>query len=94
MEHMTEKELEQLKSLQAKQKRVQRANEDFMKEADARKEELLSRWNAQDKWTKLAQRIGTDVDTLYRWVSSEKQIAFFKNSNMQHQVSDRQSTDA
>lgn len=91
---MTEKELEQLKALQAKQKRVQRANEDFMKEADARKEELLSRWGAQNKWAKLAQKIGTDEDSLYRWVSSEKQIAFFKNSNMQHQVSDRQNSEA
>lgn len=44
MEHMSEKELEQLRALQAKQKRVQRAEQEFFEEADKRKEELLARW--------------------------------------------------
>ncbi len=44
MERMTQKELEQLRALQAKQKRVQRAELEFFDEADRRKEELLSRW--------------------------------------------------
>ncbi len=43
-EKMTEKEREQLKALQAKEKRVQRAEADFLQEADERKDELLKRW--------------------------------------------------
>ncbi len=44
MEKMSAKELETLKALQAKQKRVQRAEAEFFEEADARKDELLARW--------------------------------------------------
>lgn len=44
MEKMTRKERETLLALQAKAKRVQRAEEEFLREADARKAELLSRW--------------------------------------------------
>lgn len=43
-ERMTEKEREQLRALQAKEKRVQRAEAEFLQEADERKEELLQRW--------------------------------------------------
>ena len=43
-ERMTDKERETLKALQAKEKRVQRAEAEFLAEADERKEELLKRW--------------------------------------------------
>lgn len=44
MEKMSKKEQEMLRALQAKAKRVQRAEAEFLREADARKEELLARW--------------------------------------------------
>ena len=49
MEKMTQKERDTLLALQAKAKRVQRAEEEFFREADARKEELLERWGLSDK---------------------------------------------
>lgn len=81
MEHMTEKELEQLRALQAKQKRVARAEEEFMKEVDARKDELLSRWDHEDRLQQAAEVIGTDADTLYAWITSEPQVAYFKRNH-------------
>lgn len=48
MEKMTRKEQELLRELQAKAKRVKRAEDDFFKEADSRKNELLSRWGLSD----------------------------------------------
>jgi hypothetical protein len=44
MEKLTDKELKLLRELEAKQKRIKRADAKFLKEADARKDELLSRW--------------------------------------------------
>lgn len=44
MEKLTDKELQTLRALEAKQKRIKRADAKFLKEADARKDELLSRW--------------------------------------------------
>ena len=44
MEKMTDKEKQTLRQLQAKQKRIARAEVAFLEEADARKEELLKRW--------------------------------------------------
>lgn len=45
MEKMSDKELQQLRNLQAKQKRIQRHEADFLREADSRKDELLDRWH-------------------------------------------------
>ncbi len=44
MEKLTDKELQTFRALEAKQKRIKRADAKFLKEADARKDELLSRW--------------------------------------------------
>ena len=78
MERMSESELKQLRDLQAKQKRVQRAETEFFKEADLRREELLERWEVSDKLAEAAQMIGTDSDTLYDWITSEEQIMYFR----------------
>lgn len=78
MERMSESELKQLRDLQAKQKRVQRAETEFFKEADLRKDELLERWEVSDKLAEAADMIGTDPDTLYAWITSEEQIAYFR----------------
>lgn len=48
MEKMSKKEQEMLHALQAKAKRVQRAEAEFLREADAKKEELLERWGLSD----------------------------------------------
>ncbi len=48
MEKMSKKEQEMLRALQAKAKRVQRAEAEFLREADSRKEELLERWGLSD----------------------------------------------
>ena len=81
-EKMTQKELEMLRTLQAKQKRVQRAEEEFFKEADSRRNELLERWEKSDRLQEAADRIGTDADTLYDWITSDEQIAFFRRKHL------------
>lgn len=78
MERMSESELKQLRDLQAKQKRVQRAEAEFFKEADLRKDELLERWEVSDRLADAAQMIGTDSSALYDWITSEEQITYFR----------------
>lgn len=78
MERMSESELKQLRDLQAKQKRVQRAETEFFKEADLRKDELLERWEVSDRLADAAQMIGTDPDTLYAWITSEEQVSYYR----------------
>lgn len=82
-EKMTKKELDTLRSLQAKQKRVQRAEEEFLKEADSRRDELINRWGESDRLQEAAARVGTDADTLFDWITSEDQIAFFQRKHPQ-----------
>ena len=81
MEKMSDRELQMLRDLQAKQKRVQRAEEEFFREVDSRREELLNRWNIQDRLSVAAERIGTDSDTLYEWIVSEPQITYFHRTH-------------
>jgi DNA replication initiation complex subunit (GINS family) len=81
-ERMTQKELDMLRSLQAKQKRVQRAEEEFFREADSRRDELLERWEKSDRLQEAADLIGTDADTLYGWITSDDQIAFFRRKHL------------
>ena len=81
MEKMSAKERELLLSLQAKAKRVQRAEEEFFKEADARKEELLSRWSMSDRLTEAATIVGTDPDTLFDYITSDRQVEYFRRSH-------------
>lgn len=78
MERMSESELKQLRDLQAKQKRVQRAESEFFKEADLRKDELLERWKVSDRLVEAAEKIGTDADTLYEWITSEEELDYFR----------------
>lgn len=78
MEKMSEAELKTLRELQAKQKRAQRAEAEFMKEADTRKEELMERWSVTDRLAEAANIIGTTPDDLYAWITSEEQISYFR----------------
>lgn len=81
MEKMTERERKMLLELQAKAKRVQRAEEEFFKNADERRDDLLARWAIRDRLQDAAERIGTDADTLYAWITSDRQIEFFRRAH-------------
>lgn len=83
MEKMTEREKQMLRDLQAKEKRVQRAEAEFFKVADARREELLRRWGVSDRLREAAALVGTDPDTLFAWITSEQQIDFFRRKHQQ-----------
>ena len=88
MERISEKEKEQLRQLQAKYKRAQRDLEEFYKEADSRKEELLKRWNYEDRLELAAKEIGTDVNTLYAYITREDQKNYFWKQHQSQQSSD------
>lgn len=64
MEKMTQKERETLLALQAKAKRVQRAEEEFLREADARKTELIERWGLSAMLQETAARVGTGTEIM------------------------------
>ena len=83
MEKMTAKERETLKDLQAKYKRVQRAEEEFLRDADENRDMLLARWNIQDSLQEIATRIGTNTKTLSEWLLSKQHAEAFKNYHQQ-----------
>ena len=78
MEKMTAAELKLLHELQAKQKRAQRAEVEFLKEADSRKTELLERWGVTDSLSEAATIIGTTAEELYAWITSDEQISYYR----------------
>lgn len=86
MEKMTQAEKKMLRELQAKEKRVQRAEADFYKEADLRKEELIERWEIKDMMKEAAEIVKTDPDTLFRWITSDSQISFFRKKHLSNQT--------
>ena len=81
MEYMTEAERKKLRYLQAKEKRVARAEAEFLKEADKRKNELIQRWNMSDRIQKAAAKIGTDSETLFKWIMSEEANQLFHRTH-------------
>ena len=81
MEKMTETELKTLRDLQAKQKRVQRAEKEFLDEVDSRKEDLLARWEEKDRLAEAAEKIGTTPEELYEWITSEEQISYYRRKH-------------
>ena len=81
MEYMTEAERKKLRDLQAKEKRVARAEAEFLKEADKRKNELIQRWNMSDRMQKAAAKIGTDPETLFKWIVSDEAIQLFHRTH-------------
>lgn len=70
MEKMTDKELEQLKKLQAKQKRIQREQEAFKKQVFENKEQVL-------KWLKA----DTVLETYYENVLNEISTKYGMTTN-------------
>ena len=77
MEKMTASEKKMLRDLQAKEKRVMRAEAEFLNEADSRKDELLKRWKMSDRLEQAAELVGTDSDTLFAWITSDIQVRYF-----------------
>lgn len=62
IEKMSAKEKQLLRELQAKEKRARRAEADFLKEADSRREELLERWGYSDRLYTVAASGGASDD--------------------------------
>ena len=83
MEKMSIKEQEMLTKLQAKQKRIQRAEAEFWNEVESRADEVKKHLNVQTKrcedcLDKVARLYGISADELLEYISTEKQINYFK----------------
>lgn len=74
----TEKDLQTLRELQARQKKWQRAQKAFYKEIDSRREEVLDHLNHTDRLEQIADAYDTDSDTLFNLLMSDAQISAFK----------------
>lgn len=88
MERMSDKELKQLRELQAKQKRVQRADAEFFKNIDERRDEVIEHLQIADRLSDAAKLYDTDVDTLYQWLIADKQINAFRQNRNAKEISD------
>lgn len=80
MEKMTDKEMEQLKKLQAKQKRIQREQEAFKKQVFENKEQVL-KWLEADTvletyyenvLAEIAAKYGMDIRTFIEIMNDER----------------------
>lgn len=84
MEKFTQKEKELLRNLQAKEKRISRQEKSFLKEVDENIELVLSHLdidkNVFDRLNEIAKKYGTDVNTLLDYISTDRQINYFKNT--------------
>lgn len=83
MEKMTQKERQTLKELSAKAKRIERAEKQFLSDADERKEELLARWNIKTDSGKELEEIailyyGISAVELREWITSDRQVEYYK----------------
>ena len=65
MEKMTDKELEQLKKLQAKQKRIQREQEAFKKQVFENKEQVLKWLEADTVLETYYENVLTEISAKY-----------------------------
>ena len=84
MEKFTQKEKELLRNLQAKEKRISRQEKSFLKEVDENIELVLSHLdidkNVFDRLNEIAKKYGTDVNTLLDYISTDRQINYFKST--------------
>lgn len=85
---MSAREREQLKELQAKAKRVERQQKEFLSYADDHKDELLERWNMSDtidaslsdKIKALEKKYDDDFETLFKHFISDQQVTYYKRT--------------
>lgn len=78
MEKMSDREVKLLHDLQAKQKRVQRADTEFFKNVEERKDEVLQHLNCNDRLQEVATLYGISADDLYKILTDPEQIENFK----------------
>lgn len=87
MEKMSARETKLLHDLAAKQKRIQRADSEFFKNVEERRDEVLEHLGVSEsnKLSEIARMYGTDEDTLYTILSQPAQIDAFKAAMQQEQ---------
>jgi hypothetical protein len=83
MEKFTTKEKELLRNLQAKEKRISRQEKAFLKDVDDNIELVYSHLNIDknviDRLNEIASKYGTDIPTLLDYISTDRQINYFKS---------------
>ena len=83
MEKFTTKEKEFLRNLQAKEKRISRQEKAFLKDVDDNIELVYSHLKIDksviDRLNEIATKYGTDIPTLLDYISTDRQINYFKS---------------
>ena len=96
MEKMTEKEMQKLKELQAKEKRVKRAEKQAEKEhikyAENHKEELLKKWGIKDELQEIAKLYDCTKQELIAHITSDTQVNYYKRMPRKSTVTPRTDT--
>ena len=72
---------EKINDLQAKQKRVKRAEILFYKDVDEHRNEIMKRFAQKDRLAMVAEEYGTDADTLYAWLKEPAQLEMFRKKH-------------
>lgn len=81
MEKFTQKEMDALRNLQAKKKRIERYQKQFYADVDAHKDEILDRWGMDtllDLNQIAATYYGVSGWELRKWITSDRQVEYFK----------------
>ena len=81
MEKMSDAERKTFNDLQAKQKRVKRAEILFYKDVDEHQNEIMKRFAQKDRLAMAAEEYGTDADTLYAWLKEPAQLEMFRKKH-------------
>lgn len=77
---MSDREVKLLHDLQAKQKRVQRADAEFFKNVEERKDEVIEHLNCNDRLQEVATLYGISADDLYKILTDPAQVESFKSN--------------
>lgn len=83
---MSDREVKLLHDLQAKQKRVQRADAEFFKNVEERKDEVLQHLNCEDRLQEVATLYGISADDLYKILTEPEQIETFKRHYLNTEI--------
>lgn len=84
MEKMTAKEEEQYRILSAKKKRIAREKEQFMRDVDEAKSEILAHWGiapADKDWKAAADMYGVSEEELYLHITSSQQVDYYRRTH-------------
>lgn len=83
MEKMTTSELQMLKNLQAKQKRVQRAEMEFWRHVEEEKSDILSRLLSD-----VVAKYGCTIDELIDYIKSDRQVEYYRRTHHVDEITD------